>query len=484
MFKRQRFALAREAYYDHIVSTSTLDIGKFSIVVPCFNTPARYLEPLISSIFAQSYQNWELVLVDASTTEEFEELIRNRAATDKRIVYKKISNRGIAANTNEAIKLASGDFISFMDHDDTLDPNALSETAKLFATNPTLSVVYTDEDKITDDGSEYFDPHFKPGFSLDLLRNVNYVNHFTTARMTLIESLGGIREGFDGAQDYDFLLRAVDTGAQFGHIPKILYHWRQAENSTAADFSNKQYVTKAGCKALEEHYARNQIKNVQVSAIKNRPGFYKADYQLSPRHKRAIFINFDDYSLTPVEKDYIVSRYESNQHVTENSIKVLTTKPKKGVYQTVCVVNGPFFPSGNEVDIANMFALAEQPGVQAVSPRIVRHGKIFDMGILKTKTSNHWLFKGVDPSKPQQFGSIEWVRNVDELSDRVKITSQDHESAGRNVIWSHSEFVAFINQQWDQEYDPLAFYNPNLETNTEYQELINDYLTDLIEVRK
>lgn len=436
-------------------------------------------------MYAQGYQNWELVLADASTKAEAADYIREKSSADTRIVYSKIDNIGIAANTNQAIRVAKGSFVAFMDHDDTLDPNALAESVMLFQRHPEFGVVYSDEDKITDDGFEYFDPHFKPGFSLDTLRNVNYINHLTVMRADLLKKLGGIRENYDGAQDFDLLLRAVDAGAKFGHIPKILYHWREAENSTAADFSNKQYVTDSGRRALDDHFKRNKIKGVKAEVIPNRPGFYRTKYELSNR-KRAIILDFSSLDITKIEKQAIKTIFENNVSVRKHDIVVLETSDRLFAHvQTVCRVNGLFIPANDQIDLSPLFGLAEEPGVDAVSPKIVRHGKIYDMGVVFDGAGRRMrLFENADPSKLAPFGSLEWVRNVDELSGSVIIEQKaaGKKQSGRFVVQSHVELVALDSSRFHDSYNSTGFYNANAAQNIEYVEEIDDYLNEFIEV--
>lgn len=454
---------------------------KVSIVVPCYNTPKKYFEPLLASIFSQGYQNWELVVVDASDSESSQKYLNERSQADTRITYLKVDNMGIAINTNVGIQAAKGDFIAFLDHDDTLDPDALADTMKLFIDKPDLSLVYTDEDKVDDDGERYFEPHFKPDFSIDMLRNVNYITHFVVAKRPLVEKLGGIREGFDGAQDYDFLLRAVDENIKIGHVPKVLYHWRQAEGSTAADFSNKKHVTDAGCRALEDHYSRNGIGNVRVIAIENRPGFYRPIYALDPREKREIVLNISYLGLSPREREFILGKYLSNEDVKKYKISVrVDDEPSriKGNKTTTLVVKGVFIPRNTDTDIASLFGLAEEAGVAGVSPKIVRQGRVYDMGMVEVGGEQKALFKGVNPESHVPFGSLEWVRDVSKLTGNV-IVSRPGKKDGRNVIWTHSEFEAVeISNQNNGEHEPSTpnFYNPNIDELTEIITRYADYI--------
>ncbi len=245
-----------------------------SVVVPAYNTPKRYLDELVYSVISQAYSNWELILVNASTYPRSGKEIASCAEKDKRIRTINVENLGISANTNVGIKVSKGDYIAFCDHDDVLDPSALYEVAKVIVEEG-AEFIYSDEDKISDNGEIYFDPHFKPDWSPDLLTHVNYINHLTVIKRTLINDAGLLNPEKDGAQDYDLLLRVTDLNPSIHHIPKVLYHWRAAANSTATDFSSKKNVTDAGKSALEAHFKRLGAE-VMAMPKPEKPGFYVA----------------------------------------------------------------------------------------------------------------------------------------------------------------------------------------------------------------
>jgi glycosyltransferase involved in cell wall biosynthesis len=482
-YSRAQHNFLRQDYYKHLVMKESANTAKVSIIVPCYNTPKKYFEPLLASVFDQSYQNWELVIVDASSHHRTNTYLANKKNADVRIKYIKTQNEGIAANTNKGISEASGNHIAFLDHDDTLDPNALSECMELFAHEPSTDLVYSDEDKISDDGEEYFEPHFKPDFSLDMLRNVNYITHFVVVKKTLVDTLHGIRRGFDGAQDFDFLLRVVDSNARIAHIPKILYHWRQADGSTAADFSNKQHVTDAGCRALNDHFERRNIKNVKAYAIENRPGFYGAHYKFD-KSKLCIFLNLESVKILSIEKEFILSRYQNNKDVIKYEIEVKEGKPSTTSSSNL-VVNNAFIPAADSTDIISLFALAQEDGVAGVSPKIVRHGRIFDMGIVQVNGQPKNLFQGANPDKPLSFGSLEWVRNVDKLTGNVTVFNEkDADKNGRFVVWSHAEFIALDPVIHRRSKKSTNFYNENIVDLLEIAENPHSYITDFVEVKK
>lgn len=293
-------------------SAKWTDAPVVSIVVPLYCTKETFLREMIASVQAQSYENWQLCLADASPvgaeqsadlaeqgTQKLPEtgrIVRGYADEDSRIVYTHLEeNLGIAENTNSAIALATGDWIAFMDHDDLLAPDALYEAVSLMrqgvkkstaVENASLlhpveddaayELIYTDEDKVDMEGKVHFQPHFKPDINIDLLRSNNYITHFTMVSRALLARVGGIRAEFDGAQDYDFILRCVEQAEAVGHVPRVLYHWRSHQESTSSNPFSKQYAVDAGRRAVAEHLARVGVQG-EVTATKDM-GFYTVHY--------------------------------------------------------------------------------------------------------------------------------------------------------------------------------------------------------------
>ena len=248
--------LARQAQ-----ETFTLN-PKFSVVVPLYKTPEKYLNRLIDSLKEQSYSNWELCLSDGSGADSpLKDLLQEHIAKDERIkIISHAKPLQISENTNAAIVIARGDYIVFVDHDDELTANALYECAKAINDNDQIEVIYSDEDKTTADGHKYYQAQFKPDFNIDLLCTVNYICHLFVVKREMLDRVGVLRSEFDGAQDYDFVLRCVESSSHIHHIPKILYHWRSHEDSTAGNSENKLYAFDAGERALQAHYERIGVK--------------------------------------------------------------------------------------------------------------------------------------------------------------------------------------------------------------------------------
>ena len=249
----------------------------FSIVVPAYRTPVLFLEQMIESVRSQTYPCWELCIANASPEDEqMAEVLQRYVQRDQRIHVKNLDkNLGIAENTNEAFSMASGTFVGLLDHDDLLAPQALYRMMERLEEKE-IDVFYTDEDKVTTDLAEHFQPHFKPDFNLDLLRSNNYITHFFVARTELVRNVGGFRQEYDGAQDYDFIFRCVEQAGEICHIPEILYHWRTHKESTSDNPVSKMYAFEAGKRAIEGNLERCGVQAV-VSHTKDL-GFYQVEY--------------------------------------------------------------------------------------------------------------------------------------------------------------------------------------------------------------
>ena len=265
-----------------------------SIVIPLYNTPLKYLKDLIDSICVQSYAKWELCLADGSDNNEVKDFVRNNYGTEGRIIYEQLAdNKGISENTNQALKLASGDFVMFADHDDKLEPDALFLIVQEINKGKDIDIVYTDEDKISMQGDEYYAPHFKPDFNLRMLEMHNYICHIFVVRKDVIDKVGVLRSQYDGAQDYDMVLRCVEVAREIRHIPKILYHWRAHPQSTASDPTSKNYAYEAGRKAVAAHYERIGVDaTVEQTGVTGR---YRTHFEIVGNPKVSILIPNKDH---------------------------------------------------------------------------------------------------------------------------------------------------------------------------------------------
>ena len=230
---------------------------RFSILTPVYDPPADVLREAIATVRDQSFADWELILVDdASPSPHVLPILREAAALDQRIiVVEREANGGIVAASNDALMKATGEFVVLLDHDDTLDPRALTTVAGAASTDDQLDYCYSDEDQLTPDGHSV-NTFYKPGWSPERLRSQNYCCHLSVMRRTLVDEVGGFRDGFDGSQDYDLILRVTERARSIRHLPYLLYHWRQLPSSVAGDPGAKPYAYEAGRKAIQEHCDR------------------------------------------------------------------------------------------------------------------------------------------------------------------------------------------------------------------------------------
>ena len=311
-----------------------------SVLVPAYRTPEVFLRQMIESVLNQTYPHLELCIADGSGENiSVEKVVKEYQAKDQRVRYQRLEkNEGIAGNTNAAIRMATGDYLALFDHDDLLAPNALFEVASAIEKDK-ADVVYTDEDKVTSDLKEHFQPHFKPDFNPDLLCSNNYICHLFVVKRSLALKLGGQDPAYDGAQDYDFIFRCTEEAEKIVHIAKILYHWRVHQASTADNPTSKMYAFDAGKRAIEAHLQRIGAK-AEVSHTKDL-GFYRVKYQVQGNPKVSIVIPNKD------EKETLKKCLESIwQKTTYSNYEIIlvennsTTREIRDYYQELDGKNG------------------------------------------------------------------------------------------------------------------------------------------------
>ncbi|WBA17124.1 glycosyltransferase family 2 protein [Salinivibrio kushneri] len=252
-----------------------------SIVVPIYNPEKELLEACIDSVLAQSYSNWQLCLADDCSPEpHVREVLEKYQQLDARInIVFREKNGHISAASNSALEVAQGEWTALLDHDDELHEHALFHVVKAINKQPDVALIYSDEDKIDEHGQRR-DPHFKSDWNLDLLYSQNYVSHLGVYKTDIVKKIGGFRVGYEGSQDYDLLLRysrEIDHD-KIVHIPKVLYHWRMVEGSTAMGAGEKSYTTDAGIKALKDHFsALGQAVTVERGMHEN---IYKVNWMI------------------------------------------------------------------------------------------------------------------------------------------------------------------------------------------------------------
>jgi GT2 family glycosyltransferase len=252
---------------------------RISVVTPVCDTKPDLLAACIESVRTQIYTDWELCLADdASSDEGTRDVLQAAAARDSRIKLTRLERRShIAAASNAALALATGDYVALLDHDDTLSPEALLAVAARLVQGDSLDVLYTDEDKLSLEGTRC-DPFFKPCWSPELFLSSMYICHLMVLRRSLVGVLGGFRSGFDGAQDYDLVLRAMSRGARIMHLPRILYHWRKTEGSAALHPLAKPWAHAAARRSLEDHLRRQETDGEVLPGAA--PGLFRVRYRI------------------------------------------------------------------------------------------------------------------------------------------------------------------------------------------------------------
>lgn len=267
-----------------------------SVVSPLYNTPEKFLRQMIGSVRAQSYENWQLILADASDAAHTDvgRIAQEYAERDKRIVYLRLSqNEGIAGNTNRGVQAATGEWLTFLDHDDVLYPNALYRVAEQAAKG--ADFVYSDEIVLSADFKKLVDYHFKPDFAPDYLRGCNYITHLAAFSRELFDLAGGgERSEFDGSQDFELILRLTEKAKKVVHIPYTLYVWRSHANSTASSMETKPYALAAGERAIDSHLERVGLAG-SAKSIPGCPGAYRVSYELTGHPLVSVLIPNKDH---------------------------------------------------------------------------------------------------------------------------------------------------------------------------------------------
>ena len=276
-----------------------------SLIIPVFEPDMDDFAHLLDSILSQSYTDFEVVIADGSGNGDIEKVVSTYDEDPDiglKIKYKHLEeNKGISGNTNEAVKEAEGEYLVFLDHDDFIEPDALSETVR--AIRKGAEIVYTDEDKYDSLRDRYISVNRKPDFNLDLLLSNNYICHMLTVKKEAVERAGLFRPEYDGAQDHDLILRLSEIVPRdrIIHVPKVLYHWRITDRSTAGNPHSKLYAYENGKKAVEDYFKRRGINVI----IKNSPhrGFFHTDYSPSAVDPGDCCL-FIDRRLLPLTPDF------------------------------------------------------------------------------------------------------------------------------------------------------------------------------------
>lgn len=325
---------------------------KISIIVPIYNTPEKFFDELVKSLQNQTYPNWELCLADGSPSPL--KYMQEYPKKDNRIKYKIIGeNKGISGNTNEALSIATGDFIGLLDHDDLLPEFSLFEVVKVINQNPEVEFIYSDEDKLETVKGPRYGVFFKPDFSPYTLNSANYICHFSIFKKELMGKLQGFRSEYDGSQDFDIVARASELTNNIVHIPKVLYHWRAHKNSTAQNSDSKPYAFEIGKKVIKDHIKRSLDTDVEVTDGLT-PGSYEIKYFVKDNPLVSIIIDgtkMTKEQLEEIVKKLQISTYKNyeliaiTEYETDKVNKII--KPEENVFENynkaVLTANGKYF---------------------------------------------------------------------------------------------------------------------------------------------
>lgn len=283
-----------------------------SVVMPVYNAEPGYLKLALSSVEQQVYKNWELCIADdCSTDPQLVSFLQSYASTDDRVKFVRLKDHGhVAGATNAAIRMAQGEYLAFLDHDDELTPDALSEVLELLQDDPGADLIYSDHDILGEDGL-FLGPSFKPDWSPELLLSYMYFGHLKVYRTALVKRLGGLRAGFEGSADYDLGLRLVELTNRVRHIPQILYHWRAVASSMARSSETKSYSFESGRRAVQEALDRRGIAAKAIHsefAQASKVGLYKLDFSPASEPVTIIIPTRDKYELLKSCLDSIESQ--------------------------------------------------------------------------------------------------------------------------------------------------------------------------------
>jgi len=383
----------------------------FSIITPVYNTEPKFLKNMFESVLAQTYGRWELCVADdASNKKETLDVLREyESIKNIKIVFRQM-NGHICRASNSALEMATGDYLIFLDHDDMLAPNALYEMAKTIDENRKLKLIYSDEDKI-DENNNRFQPHFKSGWNPDMFFSQNYICHLVCLRKDIVDRVGGFREGFEGSQDYDLLLRALDyvDDSEIAHIEKILYHWRAVKGSTAYHPDEKKYAHNSGLKALRDYFAKKDLRIVVEDGLL--PTTYKVTYPIHRLSSKDYRLTTNDYPLVslliPTRDGYDIL------HKCIESIRQKTLYPNYEIIvidnETTCPKTLDYFEKIKSYKNVTILEYHKPFNYSAINNFGVKHAKGEIIGLINNDIeiiSDGWLTEMVQHALRPEIGAV------------------------------------------------------------------------------
>lgn len=437
-----------------------------SILVPVYNPPRAYFKEMLLSVLNQTYFHWQLCLVDAGTN-KLRGLVEELADGDERVCYAEIDNKGIAANTNEALKLAQGEYIALLDNDDTLSPDALYRMVEMI-NEENSDCIYSDEDKTDGEGKSFFCPHIKPDFNPVLLQSNNYICHLFVVKTSLAREVGGFDSEYDGAQDYDFILKCTEKADKVSHVKRVLYHWRTHESSTSANPMSKMYAYEAGKKAIEAHLSRVGKKG-SVRMLDDL-GFYRVDYEDG---------NADDDGKGGLPSVQIVVTGVRNSEKAQNYFKYIRSNTLYDSFKLcamgepdadrlagcecdyICVLNGETKTSDKDW-LFKLVACAENEIADAVAAKLLVKQAFPLCGAVNRTFIVYSGDDYVDAFGRQRTsaGKPEWYKgnfNRNILQRNVRTVPKNA------VLLRREEFMRLIAEEWASRDDAVYVYEPGVE---------------------
>ncbi len=363
----------------------------FSLITPVFNTPLKLLYECIYSVQTQAYPHWELCLVDdGSTRKAMLALLEAMTQDDPRVRLLHLQqNQGICAATNAGLAMAQGDYVGFLDHDDRIAPNALFIMAKTIREQPDVQVLYSDRDMLSPHNKRFMHL-FKPGWSPETLLSGNYLFHLLIYRRDFLQQLGGVRQAFEGSQDYDLILRAADAGAKIQHVPHMLYQWRQHANSVALEHNAKAYAYAAGMQALEDSLYRRGLSG----EVTENPHLWRGNYRVK---------------LTDSAKPAQVLRWTEAAHCQA------TLQQASAAHELAedKIILGAGVEADTEESLLELRRWLQVPGVGLVTGKLLHGDTLVHAGLVQRPSGEPLaLYAGHPDSTPGYMAVTASVRNV------------------------------------------------------------------------
>lgn len=412
---------------------------KISIVTAVFNPPHKIFQDAINSILDQTFKNWEWCIVNGSTDIEIKKMINKISEKDQRIKVIHEKNEGISSNSNKAIKLTTGEILLLFDHDDVLSPFALDEVIKEFDKDEKTDAVYSDSDKISEDGIR-FEPFFKPDWSPEMMLSVNYVAHLFAFKKLILDEVGYFRNICDGAQDWDIILRISERCRKIGHVAKILYHWRVIKGSTALSLDTKPFARNSQIFAVREHLKRN---NKQSYVIHEKNNYLHCKFQnieepisiIIPVENKELIetnlryiisnTNYDKYDIILVNKTNMnlklidKSKIKELEYDFKNTADAINFASAKSLNQNLVFLNSTSIPKNNSW-LTELSYWLNMDSIGCTGSKILdKKNNISNAGIVFTKNNEYYhLFKKLENNENiwTNFGAVNWYRNFNAIS--------------------------------------------------------------------